>query len=272
MGESGLHEIGQELRRLRLAAGLSGVELATRAGVPQPTVSRVETGRRVSDAEVVVRLFGALGLEPADTDRLASRVREAYAASVPRRVDAGVSFRPGSAVELEQSAGLVRDFQSVVIPGPLRTAGYIAAIQSVSAGDEADRSAVLDDPERRFTFVITEGALRTWPGSGACMADQLAHLVAVSRRSNVELGVVPASASQASARLAVPLHGFTVYDEAAVTVETFTRELTFTDADEVRAYLEIFEGFRRSAVFGDEARSLVERVAGDYERVLGSIH
>jgi transcriptional regulator with XRE-family HTH domain len=93
MVEGGLDEIGQELRRLRLTAGLSGVEFATRAGVPQPTVSRVETGRRVSDAEVIVRLFGALGLEPADADRLASRVREAYAASVPRRADAGVSFR-----------------------------------------------------------------------------------------------------------------------------------------------------------------------------------
>jgi transcriptional regulator with XRE-family HTH domain len=44
MGER-LREIGQELRRLRLAAGLSGVGLASRAGVPQSTVSRVETGR-----------------------------------------------------------------------------------------------------------------------------------------------------------------------------------------------------------------------------------
>jgi transcriptional regulator with XRE-family HTH domain len=182
MRQDMLLEIGEELRRLRSAAGLSGRELATRAGVPQPTVSRVETGQRVSDAEVVVRLFAALGLGQVDADWIASRVREAYATSVPRRVDARVSFRSGSAVELERSAGLVRDFQSVVIPGPLRTAGYIAAIQSVSAGDELDRSAVLDDPERCFTFVITEGALRTWRATDARMADQLAHLVAMSRR------------------------------------------------------------------------------------------
>jgi transcriptional regulator with XRE-family HTH domain len=39
MGEGGLHQIGQELRRLRLAAGLSGVDLATRPGVVQPAVS-----------------------------------------------------------------------------------------------------------------------------------------------------------------------------------------------------------------------------------------
>ncbi|MBC6463883.1 helix-turn-helix transcriptional regulator, partial [Actinomadura sp. HBU206391] len=61
MEDEQLRQIGRELRWLRSAAGLSGVELATRAGVPQPTVSRVEAGRRVADAEVVVRLFGALG-------------------------------------------------------------------------------------------------------------------------------------------------------------------------------------------------------------------
>jgi DNA-binding XRE family transcriptional regulator len=64
MSDDRLLVVGREVRRLRLAAGLSGVELARRAGVPQPTVSRVETGRRVSDAEVVVALFSVLGLEP----------------------------------------------------------------------------------------------------------------------------------------------------------------------------------------------------------------
>jgi hypothetical protein len=59
MGDDRLPEIGGELRRLRLGAGLSGVELARRAGVAQATVSRVETGRRVSDAGVVSRLAPA---------------------------------------------------------------------------------------------------------------------------------------------------------------------------------------------------------------------
>lgn len=272
MAGEGLREIGRELRRLRLAAGWSGVELAARAGVAQATVSRVETGRRIADAEIVVALFAAVGLEPAEVDRLAAVVGEAYATSVSRRVDAGVSFRPGSAVEWERSAALVRDFQSVVMPGLLRTRGYVEASKPVSSGDEVDRAHLLDDADRRFAFVITEGALRTWPGSGACMAGQLAHLLAVSRRSNVELGVVPASVSVASARLALPLHGFTVYDSAAACVETFTRELTLTDARDVAAYTEIFEGFRRSAVFGERGRAVVERVAGELARILDSIH
>ncbi|SEG89844.1 Helix-turn-helix domain-containing protein [Thermomonospora echinospora] len=255
-----------------MAAGLSGMELARRAGVPQPTVSRVETGRRVADVEVVVRLLGGLELAPAELERLASVVREAYAGSVPRRVDAGVSFRRGLAVELERAASVVRSFEAMVVPGLLRTAGYVQAAKPVSAGDGVERSAVLGDEGRRFTFVISEHVLRTWPGSGACMPGQLAHLVAVAGRPNVRLGVVPAGVGVDSGWSGVPLHGFTLYDEAAVTVETFTRELTLTGEADVRAYVEIFKGFARSAVFGDEALGLVERAGRDLGKALGSIH
>ncbi|GAA3948348.1 helix-turn-helix transcriptional regulator [Actinomadura viridis] len=269
MGEERLREIGRELRRLRTAAGLSGVGLASRAGVPQPTVSRVETGRRVSDPGVVLRLFGALGLDAAEVDRLGGLVNEAYAESVPRRVDAGVSFRPGAGVELGRAARALRVFESTVVPELLRTAEYGAAAGK-RAGAEADRAAVLVDGDRRFTFVLAEAVLRTWPGSGKCMSGQLAYLLTASERPNVRLGVLPGSVLLGW--VAVPLHGFTVYDEAAVTVETFTRELTLTDAEEVRAYAEVFEGFERAAVFGDRARDLVKRAADDLDEVLESIH
>lgn len=45
-----------------------------------------------------------------------------------------------------------------------------------------------------------------------------------------------------------------LYDEEAVTVETFTRELTLSDETDVRAYVEIFDGLQTTAVFGETAR------------------
>jgi hypothetical protein len=69
-----------------------------------------------------------------------------------------------------------------------------------------------------------------------------------------------------------PLHGFTLYDDVAVTVATFTREMTLTDPDEVRAYAEIFDSFDRAAVFGSRARGLVEKAAQDLRDILNSIH
>jgi hypothetical protein len=85
------------------------------------------------------------------------------------------------------------------------------------------------------------------------MAGQLAYLVKASAWSHVRFGVLPGGAAPR-----VPLHGFTVYDQAAVTVETFTRELTLTDADEVASYEAIFAEYERAAVFGGQARALVE--------------
>lgn len=156
----------------------------------------------------------------------------------------------------------MRAFEAVVVPRLLWTADYAAEVGAVVGG-----SAVLEDEGRRFVVVVAEAALRTWPGAGECMAGQLARLVEVSGLANVRFGVVPGAGVPR-----VPLHGFSVYDDAAVSVETFTRELTLTDADEVRAYVEIFEGFERAAVFGDEARRLVERAGRDLQKVLSSIH
>ncbi|GLW63712.1 transcriptional regulator [Actinomadura rubrobrunea] len=268
MGEERLREIGRELRRLRTAAGLSGVRLAARAGVPQPTVSRVETGQRVSDPEVVLRLFAAFGLEGAEAERLAALVRDAYAETAARRVDAGASFRPGAAVELARSVAAVRVFGALVMPAPLRTAEYVAEAEVAAGGGAADWAALLGDEGRRFTFVVAEAVLRTWPGSGACMAGQFAHVLSVAERPNVRFGVVPGSAG---AWPLVPLHGFTVLGDAAVAVETFTRELTLTDTAEVHRYAEIFERYERLAVFGDEARGLVERAAREVEEITRSI-
>lgn len=262
MGEERLREIGQELRRLRLAAGLSGVGLALRAGVPQPTVSRVETGRRVSDPDVAIRLFRALELEPAEAERLADLVREAYAETAARRVDAGVSYRPGTSAEFAREAQTVRAFGAMVVPGLLRTQEYAAELD-----DESGWAAVLEDEGRRLVFVVAEAVLRTWPGSGDSMPGQLAYLAEISGRRSVRLGVVPGGITPRA-----PLHGFTLYDEAAVTVETFTREMTLTDPDEVRAYAEIFDGFERAAVFGSRARALVEKAAQDLRDTLDSIH
>ncbi|WP_018653821.1 Scr1 family TA system antitoxin-like transcriptional regulator [Actinomadura flavalba] len=270
MGDERFAEVGRELRRLRTAAGLSGTGLAARAGVPQPTVSRVETGRRISDPEVIGRLFGVLELDAGERERLSALVRDAYALGAGRRVDAGVSFRPEAVGELAREARTVRALATALIPAALRTTGYAAELGASAGGGPGDWGGVLDDPERAFSFVVAEAALRTWPGSGASMAGQLAHLLEMTERDNVRFQVLPGLAPLGRAR--VPLHGFTVFDESAVSVQTFTRELTMAEPDEVRAYLDVFAGMEAAAVDGDNARACVERAALDLRDTLASIH
>jgi transcriptional regulator with XRE-family HTH domain len=273
VGAERLAALGGELRRLRTAAGLSGARLASVAGVPQATVSRVETGNRVAGPEVVIGLFAALGLERSEQERLAGLARAAYARSTPRRADAGVSFQVGARVKLGRAARVVRSFESVVVPALLRTAEYREAAGLPQGGADAAGLVALPGGEgRSFTFVLSEAVLRTWPGSGECMPAQFAHLMAVAEGPGVRLGLLAAGPPRAPGRGVVPVHGFTLYDDSAVSVETFTRELTLTAEQDVSAYREAFAALERSAVFGGEALAMIERALREHREPPASIH
>ena len=56
-------EIGQAVRERRLALGLSQTELAARAGMTQPAISRLEAGRSVPTIPVLERIAAGLGAE-----------------------------------------------------------------------------------------------------------------------------------------------------------------------------------------------------------------
>ncbi len=55
--------IGQAVRERRLALGLSQTEVAARAGMTQPALSRLEAGRAVPTIAVLERLAAALSSE-----------------------------------------------------------------------------------------------------------------------------------------------------------------------------------------------------------------
>ncbi len=70
------------LNMARRRAGLTQRELAGRAGIPQPTVSRIERGKTVPTFETLDRLLEACGMElvvedrPRETDVDRSLIRE----------------------------------------------------------------------------------------------------------------------------------------------------------------------------------------------------
>jgi len=259
-----LRKLGDALREARKRGRGSGAALALSAGVSQPTVSRVENGQRVSSVEAVERLIAALPFSPKEAERLTSMARDAYTpAAEEKRVDAGVSLVPGATRRLVTSARTVHGFQGAVVPLPLRTREYTAAAggtpESAVAWDK-----VLTAEGKSLRFVVTESALRTWSGSGACMPAQLDHLLTVAERPNVTLGVIPWGVGLP----VMPPHGFTVCDEAGVLVETFTAEMTLTGPEHVNAYRNAFEVLETVAVTGEDFRRVVERVASDIQQII----
>src|SRR5439155_14912411 len=110
-----------------------------------------------------------------------------------------------------------------------------------------DRQAALYDEARSFEFVITEAALRYQPGPPEVMLAQLDKLISISTLPTASIAIIM-SGYQASA---VQAHPFVIYElsdgSALVTIETYTRELTLTDGEEVRMYQQIYSSLRTDA-------------------------
>ncbi|GAB2524055.1 Scr1 family TA system antitoxin-like transcriptional regulator [Nocardiopsis aegyptia] len=264
MADRLLRELGHSLRAARKRERRSGAALASRAGVSQPTVSRVENGQRVASVQAVERLIAALSFSPEEAERLTSMARDAYAlTSSEKRVDAGVSLVPGVGRKLLTSASVVHGFQDAMVPALLRVPEYATAAGG-GAGSSADWGKVPVDDGKTFRFVVTESALRTWPGSGAFMPAQLAHLLDLAQRPDVTLGVIPWGVGLP----VMPPHGFTVCDEAGVLVETFTAEMTLNGPDHVTPYREAFAALEAVAVTGDDFRAVVDGVSADLAKII----
>ncbi|MEV0408518.1 helix-turn-helix transcriptional regulator [Actinoallomurus sp. NPDC050550] len=269
-----LRELGERIRALRSGAQLTGAQLADRAGVTQPTVSKIETGRMLPSSEVISALAGALGVDEDVRDELMSLLEriDAEISTLRRIGDAALARQEAISVH-ERGATAVECFQSALIPSLLQTAEYARrTFKAARFDDEQDVArataariegqGLLYEQSRRFSFVLTESALRTWPGSPDVMRAQLAKIADVSTLENISVGVVPWSAIVPT----FPLHGFVIYDESAVRVETFVSELVVNDEQEIAIYRQTFAAFREVALVGKEMREVVSRIAQDYER------
>ncbi|MDO0926630.1 helix-turn-helix transcriptional regulator [Streptomyces sp. TG1A-8] len=274
-----MRALGVRLRVLRTEAGLTGAVLAQRAGVGQPTVSKVETGRMVPSLDVLDRLSRAL-----DLDESAVREVRDLLAAVAAAVDSDEPADPvplaGLTVDEEvRSARLVRSFQCVVLPALLQSAEYARHVfdSAPHATPEAvgravaarvERQSVLYEPGRESVFVLTEAVLRTWPGTPALMLAQFDRLLAVESLSTVRLGVIPWRRPVP----VLPRHGFTLCDRRAVVVETFDSERVTDDDADLTAYEEQFARFEETAIFGAEVRELLLRLMEEFRSLGGQPH
>ncbi|MFE0892068.1 helix-turn-helix domain-containing protein [Streptomyces rochei] len=271
--------LGARLRGLRAEAGLTGAVLAQRAGVGQPTVSKVENGRMMPSVEVMRRLSRALGLDESTDRELRDLLDAVEAAPDAAEASSDDEALAGTTVdEAVRSARLVRSFQCVVLPAMLQSAEYARHVfesapnstpEAVgrAVASRVERQSVLYEPGRESSFVLTEAVLRTWPGSPALMLAQLDRLLAVDSLTTVRIGVIPWH----RAVPVMPRHGFTLCDRGAVVVESFRGERVVDDSAEVAAYEETFSRFEGAAIFGAEARELLLRVMREF-RDLESHH
>ncbi|MGP4020717.1 helix-turn-helix domain-containing protein [Saccharopolyspora sp. 5N708] len=265
---------GDALRRLRLAAGLSGKQLAHRAGWTPSKVSRVETAKQsVSDADVVAycRLTDAADGVEAELRQELREIR-IEAASWKRQLRTGNRARQEYGERLEEKADRIRLFEIALVPGLVQTAEYarhvfetVADLHSstpdVAASVEArmSRQTVLFRPRTAVEVVCSEAALRHPIAPPQVMAAQLDRLLALAGMSTLRLAILPLDAQLT----VVPLHGFVIIDDLAL-VETVSTEMTVTDADDLARFHRLFDALLAAALEGAAARALLRRLIAHY--------
>jgi transcriptional regulator with XRE-family HTH domain len=277
---AGRERLGRALRRLREGTGLSQPQFAAMVGLSQPKVSRAETGsQRISLPEVERWCVAAdaTAQQRAEVLRLAERALLGPS-SWDDALEEGVTHFQREVAKWEASAGTLLAYSPAVLPGLTQTATYarrvFASRPSGPPTDLADRVVAKMERQRilyangkRIHLLTTEGVLR-WPfGPAAEHLEQLGRLEEVLSRPTVRLGILPARPSGV-----YRAETFTIYDDLAdasdpmVVVEILGQPVSFEKPDQVEQYRQAFEQLQAAALYDDDARALLERVAGELRR------
>jgi transcriptional regulator with XRE-family HTH domain len=252
---------------------MSGRQLAESLSWPPSKVSKLENGRQTPTDDDIRGWTEATNSEDETEALLASlHTLEVQHAEWQRILRTGLKPRQQELIEWDQRTRLFRAFEATVIPGLLQTAEYARArfaegIRRLKLPNDINeavaarmqRQEILYRPDKRFHFVLTEAALRFRLCPPEVMLGQLDRLVSFSQLPNVRLGIIGFETQYATS----PWHGFWMYDNERVLVETFSAALDLRQPQEIELYGNAFEQLAAVASYGRAARGIVNRVIED---------
>lgn len=266
-----LRRLGLALRGLRLDAGLTGQQLAERTGLSQSTVSRIELGQTMPSMADIAAWGQAASVTAGQLAEIRALAEVAAVETISWRRAArrGLPSLQRDVQDLEATAATLLNFQPVIVPGLLQTAGYARQVVlsgypggrpdiGAAVASRMERQAILYDDTKHFEFVIAEAALRWRIGPPPMILAQLDRIASLATLPNVVIGIIPQVAQVA----AWHIHGFAILDDtedgsAIVRVETLTTGLSISEPEAVERYHQAFALLREAAATGDQARHLI---------------
>ncbi len=262
--------LGQRLRELRQQAGLSGRRLAESLAWPPSKISKLENGQQTPSDDDIRGWTQATGsADEAEALLVSLHTLEVQHAEWRRLLRGGFRPRQHELSKLDQLTRRFRVFEATVIPGLLQTSEYARTrftetarrVKGVTDINEAvqarmQRQEVLYQPDKRFHFVLTEAALRMRLCPPAVMLGQLDRLMSLAALPSVRLGIIGFDAQYGAAG---PWHGFWLYDNDRVLVETFSAVLDLRQQQEVELYANAFAQLADIASYGRAARAVIAK-------------
>ncbi|MEV6987398.1 helix-turn-helix transcriptional regulator [Sphaerisporangium sp. NPDC051017] len=273
----------QELRRLRLEAGLSQIEVARQLDWSESKQIKIERGTipvRVPDVRAMLDLYGLSAPDRHhERDTLLQLARDArqrgwwhsYGDVIPGWFEIYVG--------LEAEASTLRTYQPELVHGLLQTPDYYRAFMHASpmaSGDEEierkievrkARQARLEAADApNYWTIMNEAALRRPAGSCAVMRAQLEHILEHTTHPKVTVQVLPFSVGMHPAMDGpFVIVGFPESaDLDVVYLESQTGALYLEERQQVDRYDQVFDHLRAKALDPVDSRALIAQAARDF--------
>ncbi|MFJ2739137.1 helix-turn-helix domain-containing protein [Streptomyces sp. NPDC087440] len=265
--------LGNELRRLRMEAGLKVTDVAEILECGQPKISQIENGKRGIRQLDLTMLLNAFGVEDegyrAGLKRLAREVHKVdwWTSEGPLLHDALRDF-----LTLEVDSDVLRTYEPTLIPGLLQTEGQMRAIFDTGhLAHRADalvearlrrREILLNPTEFDLRVVIDLHAIQRLQGGRDLVVEQLEHLLREMERPNVTVQLLPYDAAVRPAQY-VPFCLFTLRGEPAsdvVWLEHLTGGSLLEQRKDVQVYARAWNELTAAAMTPSRSRQYLQDV------------
>jgi transcriptional regulator with XRE-family HTH domain len=199
-----------ELRRLRLAKGLSVENVTNEVEWSTSKLVRIEGGQvgiSVSDLNALLQVYDVV--DPAQQEELRALARGSRQRTWWSAYQRFLAPSYQEFIGAEADATRIRHYHPTAVPGLLQTTAYaqamVAAASLEPVSDEVAQALVEVRQNRKqhvldrstppdFTVILDEAVLRRPVGGPAAMREQLDYLMRVAERDTVTLMVIPFSA------------------------------------------------------------------------------
>nr|WP_161560839.1 helix-turn-helix transcriptional regulator [Streptomyces antimycoticus] len=267
--------LGAELRKLRERAGISSTAAASLLGGNQARISNIEAGRYAVSADRVRVLAQNYSCsDQALVDALASMTgdrKRGWWEEYRETFSAGLL----DLAELEHHAVAARVAQVITIPGLLQTPEHARAIfrdvvpplmppeVEHRVSYRIKRQVVLFREEPLpYTAIIHEAALRMQFGGADTARAQLEHLITMSERDNVTVGVIPFG----GVTFPISGHGVDYFHGPVAQLDTVQLDTAhgvelIDAAAQLEKYRLVLDRMEQAALGPGESRDLIRRVA-----------
>ncbi|GHF76793.1 transcriptional regulator [Streptomyces thermodiastaticus] len=259
---------GARVRRLRMAAGLTQVELGEMVHVVSTRITQIE---RASGARPTLELARALDVALGADDLLVELWPFVYREAFP---DWSRKF-----MEYSERAVAIREYAAHVVPGLLQTEDYARAVLRVgrtlgSAEQLEERVALRMGRQQRLArsdrpevwVVLDEAVLRRPVGGQAAMREQLARLLRTASEPHITVQVLPFDQGEHDV-MGGSLTVLTMPDgsEIAYTEGAHYGQLV-EDPDEVRSFALTYDRLRAAALPPLMSLDMIRSVREDNHR------